>query len=68
MPPGMEPDIIESGRLPTQFQTRGSRRDNENPNLVDCVLELENKLVSGLERNLIDVHRPDTRKLDAIQA
>ena len=66
MPPGMEPDTTESDRLPTQFQKRGSRRDNEKSNLVDHVLELGNKWVSGSERNLRDVHKPDTRKLDAM--
>jgi len=68
MPLGMEPDTTESDRPPTQFQTRGPKRENKEPNLVDCVLELENKLVSGLKRNLRGVHQPDTRKLDAMQA
>ena len=40
----------------------------ETTNLVNSVLELENKLVSTLERIFQDVYQPDTRKLDKIRA
>jgi hypothetical protein len=65
----MGPDITKSERFPTSFQARVFwRRDKEMTNLVDCILELENKLVSKLERNFQDVYQPDTRKLGAMQA
>ena len=42
-------------------------RHKKVTNLVNSVFELENELVSKLERNFQDVYQPDTRKLGVMQ-
>lgn len=64
----MEPDITELERFPTYSQTRVRGEAKGITNLVNGVLELENKLVSKLERGFQDVYQPDIRKLDTTQA
>ena len=40
----------------------------ETTNLINGILELENKLVNKLDRNFQDVYQPNTHKLDMGQA
>ena len=61
----MELDTTRSDRSPSSFQAQGSRLD-EKTNLINCILELENKLVNKSKRDFQDAYQPDTRKLDVM--
>ena len=57
------------GETPCPISGTGvEERHKKLTNLVNSILELENKLVSTLERNFQDVYQPETRKLDTTQA
>jgi len=61
--------IQQSRRDSLPTLRRGFRDETKRiANLVNGILELENKLVSKLERNFQDVYQQDTRKLYAMQA
>jgi len=61
--------IQQSRRDSLPTLRRGFRDETKRiANLVNGILELEDKLVSKLERNFQDVYQQDTRKLYVMQA
>jgi len=57
------------GEIPCLISGVGiEQRHEKMTDLVNSILELENELVSKLERNFQDVYQPDTRRLETTQA